>query len=504
MSENFKTIKIEMVEGTSNLTPNASLLLVDKFFKQSGLSKIIDEAIGARKSRGASDSAQIKSLVMSQICGGETVEAQKYLRSRVEMFGISVPSVTAARAYLESFNNIAEDAQRGMGKSFIPAENEHLSGFAAVHAHMLQVAYNLAPMKEITLDQDATFIQTTRSDACFNYKGERSFEAFNTYCPEYDVMVGTRYSDGNVTPGFEQLGEVKRVLSLLPEGVKKVKLRSDSAGYQTELMKYCARGENERFGVIDFAISCPVREEFKAAAKQTRESEWKPIADKDGIPTGQECAEVIYAPRNLCGSKKDPEIRFFAVREEFHRRSGKKGGCGTEKNAAVQKELGLEITEEIIEELVSAEEGLKDLHLTLMSGKIYKVFGVASNILDKTGEEIILWHRGRCGKSEQAHDILKNDLGGGHVPSYLFGVNAAWWNIAVLAMNVNSVIKRYFLPFEYEGCRFKTLRHIFYTLSGKVVQHARKTVLKIWSQDVGAWLLFSALSRLDKQMPGTA
>jgi hypothetical protein len=105
----------------------------------------------------------------------------------------------------------------------------------------------------VTLDQDATFIFTGREDANVNFNGNRSFEAFNTYCPEYDLMLATRYCDGNVSPGFEQLEELQRALSLLPEGVKKVKLRSDSAGYQMDLMKYCASGEDERFGVIDFA-----------------------------------------------------------------------------------------------------------------------------------------------------------------------------------------------------------------------------------------------------------
>jgi hypothetical protein len=121
--------------------------------------------------------------------------------------------------------------------------------------------------------------------------------------------------------------------------------------------------------------------------------------------------------------------------------------------------------------------------------------------MNKAGDKIIFWHRERSGKSEQVHDILKNDFGGGHVPSHLFGVNAAWWNIAVLSMNVNSVMKRYFLPGGYENVRMKTLRNIFYTLTGKVVSHARNIVLKIYSLDVGAKLLMYALRKLDKCLP---
>ena len=32
-------------------------------------------------------------------------------------------------------------------------------------------------------------------------------------------------------------------------------VRSDSAGYEWEFLKYCAEGHNKRFGVIDFAVA---------------------------------------------------------------------------------------------------------------------------------------------------------------------------------------------------------------------------------------------------------
>ncbi|MEW6419484.1 MAG: hypothetical protein AB1480_15450 [Nitrospirota bacterium] len=37
----------------------------------------------------------------------------------------------------------------------------------------------------------------------------------------------------------------------------------------------------------------------------------------------------------------------------------------------------------------------------------------------------------RCGKSEEAHAAMKNDLAGGQFPSGDFGENAAWWWIMV-------------------------------------------------------------------------
>jgi hypothetical protein len=498
MGEKYKQIKIEMAEGISGITPNASLLFVAKYFEQSGLSKVINTSIGARKSKGASDSKHIMAMVMSQICGGDAIEHQKHLPSHVGMFGIEIPSVSACRSYLGEFHNSEEDKHRGQGRSFIPEPNKYLCGFEKIHAHLFQTAYRMSPLKTITLDQDATFIPTGRSEACFNYESERTYEAFNTYCPEYDVIVGTRYSDGNVPAGFMQLEELERVLSLLPDGVKRVKLRSDSAGYQTDLLKYCAHGENKRFGVIDFAISCDVVDEFKKSASMVRESDWRPLRRDSDDVSRLEWAEISYVPNNLSRSKEDPEIRFYAIREAFKPR---RAGAKVIKDVPRQRELGFELTEDEIGELESGNPKLKNLHLTSMSGKIYKVFGIASNIMDQPGDKIILWHRERCGKSEQAHDILKNDFGGSHVPSYLFGVNAAWWNIAVLSMNVSSVMKKFFMPSKYASYRMKTLRHVFFTLVGKVVTHARRKILKLYSGDAGAILLMCAINKLDAMMP---
>ena len=55
---------------------------------------------------------------------------------------------------------------------------------------------------------------------------------------------------------------------------------------------------------------------------------------------------------------------------------------------------------------------------------------------------MIHWHHKRCGKSEEAHSIMKEDLAGGRLPSGEFsGENAAWWYIMVLAHNLNTAMK---------------------------------------------------------------
>jgi len=71
----------------------------------------------------------------------------------------------------------------------------------------------------------------------------------------------------------------------------------------------------------------------------------------------------------------------------------------------------------------------------------YPLFGLVTN-RDLSGDEVIWWSRQRCGKGEEVHKVLKEDLAGGQLPSGLFGANAAWWAIRVLAFNLHVLMER--------------------------------------------------------------
>jgi hypothetical protein len=75
-----------------------------------------------------------------------------------------------------------------------------------------------------------------------------------------------------------------------------------------------------------------------------------------------------------------------------------------------------------------------------MSARKYKLFGLVTN-MDWDGQELIPWHYKRCGKSEEAHSVMKEDLAGGKLPSGDFEENAARWLITVLALNLNAAMR---------------------------------------------------------------
>ena len=168
--------------------------------------------------------------------------------------------------------------------------------------------------------------------------------------------------------------------------------------------------------MIRFAIGCNVTKEFKKAVAQVEESEWKPLyktAYGVKYKTGVEWAEVCYIPNKIGHSKKGPEYRYPAKREVLDK----------------QKELpGMDCQIE----LPFPTMDIKD--------RRYKVFGMVTN-MDWDGERLIHWLHERCGKSEEAHAVMKDDLAVGKLPSDDFGENAAWWWIMILALNLNAMLQ---------------------------------------------------------------
>ena len=74
---------------------------------------------------------------------------------------------------------------------------------------------------------------------------------------------------------------------------------------------------------------------------------------------------------------------------------------------------------------------------------------------------------------------MKSDLAGGQMPSGLFGANAAWWALMILAFNLNAAMKSLALGKRWATTRMKALRFHLIGLPGRVVNHARKLIIRL-------------------------
>ena len=281
MTQKFLPFQYLNGKNESGLTSFAGVPLYMEMAMVIGLSDIIAKTLHS-KIRGWSDQQMLLSLILLNIAGGDCVSDIEKLESdeglstlflKIETYGMkrnerrsyerrwrkqkkrSFPSTSVIHRYLEQFHNSKEEHLRVEGKSFIPSANELFKSLLKINSSCINFAHQQNPCLTATLDQDATLAATHKSTALYCYEKYKAYQPFNTYWVEQGLLIHSEFRDGNVPAGFEQLRILKESLEQLPASIEKVFIRSDSAGYQKDLLSYCAEGKNERFGIIEFATA---------------------------------------------------------------------------------------------------------------------------------------------------------------------------------------------------------------------------------------------------------
>jgi len=511
MAQGILPFKYEFSSDKSGMTALAGLPVFFELAWVLGLVESMEKHVHVRaNTQGWTDAEMLTALVLLNLSGGEHVEdldrleadeglSQVMLAARGSRLGRSgrrelnrrwrkgreraFPSRSAMHRYLREFHSEDQEHARGEAlalgkKAFIPEPTQPLLGIVDVVKAQLAAHQKRNPVEMATLDQDATLVFCNKAEAKHSYKGQKAYQPLNTWWAEQQLMVHTELRDGNVPAGHEQLRVLQEALACLPEGVTHVRLRSDTAGYQHDLLQYCAEGKNERFGVIPFAICSDVTPEFKKTVAKVPDRNWTRLyrTDPDGTrwETHQEWAEVCFVPTEVGRKKHGPAYRYLAIREPMS-----------------NPELpGLERKE--------PELPFPTIH---MHRRRYKLFGIVTN-MQWDAEPLIWWQRERCGKSEEVHAVLKSDLAGGVLPSGYFGANAAWWWMAVISLNLLTAMKQLVLGEDWIPRRLKAIRFHLIHVPGRIVNHARGLAIRL--SRAAADLLLPIRQRINALLPEPA
>lgn len=475
----------EIVEEptTSELTGHAGLLPYIDLACVLGLLAEADEKIGIGGEQGWMDRHHILSLMLLNLAGGECVEDIRLLESdaglcrvfrQAERYGLSrgerrqlakrfrkgrertFPSETRLYEYLNEFHDPTEESKRPAGHAFIPEALSHLVGLCDVNRGLVASVARHAPQTEATLDIDATLQETRKREALFCYEGYQAYQPLSVYWAETGLVVRSEFRDGNVPAGFDILRILKEAIASLPLGVGKIRVRMDSAGYQHDVLRFCATGDEGRREIIEFTVSNDMMPEFRSAACEVAEEDWHPLYRVEGgteVPTGQEWAEVVYVPNQIAFTSKVKPYRYIAIRELV--RQGVLPGMEDDSS-----QIPLPYA------------------TVVCAGRIYRIKGIVTN-LDAEGGRVIRWHYERCGKSEEAHSVMKSDLAGGTLPSGKFGANAAWWQIMVLAYNLDRAMRLLAMPGPMKKKRLKAIRFALIDVPARVVEHSRQLFIRL-------------------------
>ncbi len=505
MAQGILPFQYEAEKTGSGMTALAGLPLYLELAHASGLVDALRRNVRVAGNQGWDDAQVVLALILLQLAGGEAVDDLALLEAdpgfravlrRVEAFGLSrrqrqacdqrwrrartrtVPSPSAAFRYLARFQPPTE-ALAHRGRATIPEPTAGLTGLYRGNWAFLSWLQRCHPCARATLDLDATLIATGKQDALFCYQHFPAYQPLTVYWAEQGVVAHSEFRDGHVPAGFEQTRVLKETLDALPLGVGWVGLRSDTAGYEHTLLQYCAEGTHPRFGVIAFAVGADVTPAFKEAVADVAAEAWQPLErvtpDGKRYGTGQEWAEVCFVPEWTARKKDGPVYRFLAVREPLQQRP-----------------------------LPGLDDAVQLPFPTITLGEQpYKLHGLVTNRLELAGDAVIRWYRERCGKGEEVHKVLKEDLAGGVLPSGQFGPNAAWWAITMLAHNLHVAAQLLLLGGGWLGKRLKALRFGLIGLPGRVVHHAREFWIRLSQGHPALAVLRDARQRLAALPRGT-
>jgi len=423
-------------------SPHAGSLVISRIFRSLKGPELIKANLALKsRQRGFEEAQFVETALLLQAVGGDCPEDLCLLNQDPMLgraLGYDLPKVTALRSFLERFHDdqLAQlRPARAEQKSFIMAASTALQRLQDVQAGLVgRIAQKYAaqgqPQRIATVDQDATIIESHKRSALPHYEGGRGYQPMLAVWAEADLVLADEWRDGNVPAQQAPLSCALWAFAALPSSVKARYFRGDSACHEQELLGWLRAPERalEPGGRIGFCVSARMSQDLGRSLTQVAEAAWKSFAtEPDG--TQRQWAELDFVPGERGEKKQSQPLRYVGLRL------------------------------------------LKPQGSLFADGSDRHHHAVVTN-LDWTGERLLNWHREKAGTVEHVHDEVKNALAGGHVPSQLFGANAAWFKLALMTYNLGSAIKGLCLEGREREARWKRLRLLIIHLSGRLNRNA--------------------------------
>jgi hypothetical protein len=288
-----------------------------------------------------------------------------------------------------------------------------------VHDEVTATILGRTATPDYTLDVDGTVIEAEKKKAEWTYKKVRGYQPMLGFLAETGVCLSQEFRKGNRPAHAGAVKFLRRCLRLCP---RIRRLRSDSAFYQADVLRWC---EENR---IRYTITADQNVAIKEVIGTVRD--WTRLHDEDGKPTDREVGTAIYAM-----TKKGEPFRLIIQR-------------------------------------------WRDPQLPLFESNGYCYYVIATNWDDLSPEEVVQFHNQR-GQVENHIKELKNGFGMEQAPSGEFRANALWFALGVLVYNLVQAQKLLFLDSEWQRKTIATLRWQIWETAGRVVRHGRRVILRL-------------------------
>lgn len=421
----MQSVNYKFKKTNNILTSRAGLVTVPELINRLQLSEVAERHLPAAGSnRGYRPSGIFDLMMLLFHNGGKCLDDISDLvkeKPLLKLFGCNkLPSARTLGNFLRRTGS----------------DSKAMAGLTEINRHLL--AAGLGGRKQVTLDIDATVIESNKREAKWTYKKHKGYTPMVGHITETDQVVEVEFRDGNEPPNKQNLEFIKRCETALPEGVAVTKVRIDAAGYQSEVINYLMQNDKK------FAIRAKMDATLKESISSIKERDWQPLIMADGTESRTE--QVARTVHTMCETEK----AFTLV---------------------VQKKRIDEGENVNLETFIDGEDNS-------VSHGIYIYRAIATNMESKSDSDIVQWYNLRGETSENRIKELRSDFSGANLPCGDFHANAAWFKLSSLAYNLFALM-RMVLPMKWATARAPTIRMKLYAVAGQIVRHARQWTLNL-------------------------
>ncbi len=403
----------------TKVTASSGLIIIMSFAKEIGLIEELEKRFShlKKRKRGYGVSEKILSLIGMLIKGGTRASDIDILSSDPGLLDILM---------MERFPRA--NTLGGLARRFTRRDIHNL---ADIVMRLTSNIISQKGLKKVVIDIDSSLIESEVEIA------EKSYEGFRGFNPLMGIIKGKELSmagfslfrNGNASPAANNLSLLRKISNCLKENNPSVKLivRLDSAGYNHRIMKYCEREGHE------FVIAGDKYEIVLDTISAIEEEKWEKLhkRKKTGSDREEEVAESVH----FVGPEKEGDVyRFVVVRRK-------------------SRQLAL----------------FPEFQYT------YRVYFTNT---DWSKHKVVHFYR----KRGDAENVIKEEKEGFAVENILnedFMANAAIFQMQLLAYNLVQYFKYTNLEKSWWNLRIKQLRFRLINIAGVLVNHARRTILRI-------------------------
>jgi hypothetical protein len=438
MPQGVLNFKLEPTD--ESITSNAGLILFGEYCKAIGMQKMVDAAFPKpRSNHSYSAFAHLFPLLLMLHAGGRELSDLRRIHSDGalrRLLGMErLPTTGATNKWLL---RLKEDGVEALGK---------------IHRILLE-RYLKNSDEPLTLDIDATVIESHKSTAYCTYKGVPGYTPMLGHI-NGGYLVGGAFRKGNTAPAAQNLSFIRHCQSQLPEGKRIARLRADSASYQAEIFNRC-----DEEG-ITFFIGGRLDSGTLEAIDTIKA--WHSVYTKEGATHFYEekAAEVLHTMHET-----DHAFRLIVVRKRA-------------------TPMLPELRELLDEDTRSA-----------YANEHYSV--IATNADESISiEEVIRFYRQRGECSENRIKEFKRGFNLDYLPTSDFEANGFYFHIGMLAYNLFILFAK-MLDHAWQRHKIETIRYKLYRLAGKVTYHAHQYFLKVRSD------VYAMMSAIRKRVSAEA